>query len=176
MPEHAVSAVILFGKLPAHGDFVARGMTVAERNWWDERLSIGIARMRALSGERFDATCARMRPWRFRLGSGMRTISGAIVLSTDRSGRRFPVILARRDGNGAAACEAALTRGLAERSDADAIVAMVMSAPDCQEPPVTAGWWHLDSDRPPVLTLDPAAALPLMLPDADGDDEAEDAA
>jgi len=163
MPERTVTGVLLFGKLPAHGDFVARGMTAAERAWWDERLSIGIARMRALAGAAFDATCEEVPPWRFRLRPGAQTISGAVAVSIDRSGRRFPVVVARRDAQGAAACEAALRRGLAERLDADAIVATVGAQPDGEEAPVPAGWWCVDLDGESLLEMDPAAALPLML-------------
>ncbi|PCG13366.1 MULTISPECIES: type VI secretion system-associated protein TagF [Sphingomonas] len=167
MPERAVTGVLLFGKLPVHGDFVARGMTAAEREWWDERLSIGIARIRALTDEGFEATCDIIPPWRFRLRPGMQMISGAIALSIDRSGRRFPVIVARRDAQGGAACEAALRRGLAERLDADAIVAAVGAQSDADDAPVTTGWWCASADAEPLLQVDPAAALPLMLPTVD---------
>ncbi len=162
MPERAVIRPMLFGKLRAHGDFVARGMTAAERAWWDERLSIGIARARAACGPAFDATCEVSSPWRFRLRPGPMSISGAVAASIDRAGRRFPLIVARRDADGAAACEAALRDGLSNALDADALIARVAPSGDPVPPPVTIGWWHPDRPGDPVIEADPAAALPII--------------
>lgn len=163
MPGRAVSGVMLFGKLPAHGDFVSRGLSAVERSWWDERLSIGIARARAATGEAFDALCNGAPPWRFRLHPGKNAISGSVAVSIDRAGRRFPIVVARRDSSAAAACEAALLRGLREGLDADAVVALVGDGIDEDLPSLPAGWWCAAHDVDPLREVDPAAALPLMM-------------
>ncbi|MES3151746.1 type VI secretion system-associated protein TagF [Sphingomonas faeni] len=83
----------LFGKLPAHGDFVARGVTPSEQASLDTWLTTSLAAAQARFGvggggdfvDRFDAAL----PWQ---GSGPGTI-GVIAASQDASGRRYPLVL-----------------------------------------------------------------------------------
>lgn len=106
----------VFGKLPAHGDFVVRGMDAATRGMLDGWLAAAIeaARMRYPDdfAERFDAA----QPWRAE-GDG---VAGAIAASQDAVGRRFPLLLltdgARHDP---AACEELLYAAITEGWDAD---------------------------------------------------------
>lgn len=72
----------LFGKLPASGDFVARGLPDAFRSRWDAWATRHLAR--------------RAEPWpegglRLRLRSGGRTAVGLVLPSQDAVGRRFPL-------------------------------------------------------------------------------------
>ena len=43
----------LFGKLPAHGDFVARGLTPDAQAAWDDWASAGLERAMSELGEAF---------------------------------------------------------------------------------------------------------------------------
>ncbi|MCC7267702.1 MAG: type VI secretion system-associated protein TagF [Caulobacteraceae bacterium] len=89
--------IVLFGKLPSHGDFVARGLDAPARAAWDGWLSEGMAGARAALGEAFDAAYEAAPPWRFVTGPGPFGESwraGTLTPSVDAVGRRFPVILA----------------------------------------------------------------------------------
>jgi type VI secretion system protein ImpM len=111
-------AVFAFGKLPAHGDFVARGLSAAERDAWDEWASAGLARAREALGGAFDEAHDRAQPWRFafgqagagRFGAGRR--AGVLAPSIDAAGRRYVIVVGAvaasglpGDGEGAAAAE-----------------------------------------------------------------------
>jgi type VI secretion system ImpM family protein len=84
----------LFGKLPAHGDFIGRGLAPALREALDDWLSTGLAQARARFAD-FDERYRLAPPWHFvdRDGEG-RWSGGALCLSVDAVGRRFPVLLA----------------------------------------------------------------------------------
>ena len=74
-----------FGKLPASGDFLTRGLSAAFRKAWDGWVTRHLAPLR-------DAA------WppgglRFRLVSGGRVAAGVVVPSQDAAGRRFPISL-----------------------------------------------------------------------------------
>lgn len=84
----------VFGKLPAHGDFVARGLTEPARAAWDAWLSEGVAAARASWGDRFEDVYDAAPPWRFVLDPdpfcGGRS-AGAVAPSADAVGRRYPL-------------------------------------------------------------------------------------
>ena len=92
--------IILFGKLPSHGDFVARGLAAPAQAAWDGWLSEGVAAARQALGERFDEAYEAAPPWRFvggpgAFGDGWR--AGAFAASVDAVGRRFPILIAVED-------------------------------------------------------------------------------
>ncbi|MBX9748982.1 MAG: type VI secretion system-associated protein TagF [Roseococcus sp.] len=87
----------LFGKLPAHGDFVRRALPRSFVTPWDAWLSEGIAASRAALGEDWDAAWEAAPIWRFRLAPGMcgpDAAVGVVATSVDTVGRRFPLTLA----------------------------------------------------------------------------------
>ena len=78
----------LFGKLPAHGDFVRRNLPRDFIAAWDAWLSEGIL---ALDGALVPEA------WRFRLAAGecgAAAVAGVVMPSEDMVGRRFPLTLA----------------------------------------------------------------------------------
>ncbi|RYI16473.1 MAG: type VI secretion system-associated protein TagF [Acetobacteraceae bacterium] len=77
----------LFGKLPATGDFVWRGLPDSFRKHWDFWLSRHIAPL--------SRTGLALPPegLRFRLPSGGRLAAGLILPSQDKAGRHFPLSL-----------------------------------------------------------------------------------
>lgn len=87
-----------YGKLPARGDFVGRGLPPRWRSDWDGWLQRGLALAAAtLDGptlrERLDA----FAPWRYvALPAPGEVWCGIIVASHDRVGRAFPLTLAER--------------------------------------------------------------------------------
>jgi type VI secretion system ImpM family protein len=88
--------VFLFGKAPAHGDFVCRGLAEAERAAWDAWCSAEIATARARLGEGFEQAHVRAPPWSFVLppvSADMAWMAGCVTPSCDRVGRPFLLAL-----------------------------------------------------------------------------------
>ena len=84
----------LFGKIPAHGDFISRGLDHATHTLLDDWLSVEVARARERFAD-FDARYVQAPPWYFVDQDGAGAWSGgALCLSVDKVGRRFPVIVA----------------------------------------------------------------------------------
>ncbi len=84
----------LFGKIPAHGDFISRGLDHATHTLLDDWLSVEVARARERFAD-FDARYVQTPPWYFVDQDGAGAWSGgALCLSVDKVGRRFPVIVA----------------------------------------------------------------------------------
>ena len=99
-----------WGKLPARGDFVGRGLPPRWRADWDAWLQRGLA----LASMRMDNGALRERlagfaPWRFlaQPASG-EAWCGIVVASRDRVGRAFPLTLVEHLGKGGSAHESAL--------------------------------------------------------------------
>jgi type VI secretion system protein ImpM len=88
----------LFGKLPAHGDFVRRALPRSFIRPWDAWLSAGMEAARARLGEAAWAKAWAQAPvWRFRLAPGAcgpDAAVGVVATSADMVGRRFPLTLA----------------------------------------------------------------------------------
>ncbi|HUQ14345.1 MAG TPA: type VI secretion system-associated protein TagF [Novosphingobium sp.] len=84
----------LFGKLPAHGDFISRGLPPELREQLDLWLSAELAAARARFVD-FDERYRLAPPWHFvdRDAAGAWS-GGALCLSVDAVGRRFPILLA----------------------------------------------------------------------------------
>lgn len=130
----------LFGKLPAHGDFVRRALPRGFTDPWDEWLSRGMEAARAALGEDWAAAWEATPPWRFRLAPGAcgpQAVMGVLVTSADLVGRRFPLTLAAVLPAAAlpappewyAALEEAALAARAGGMDADALAARLPPAP-----------------------------------------------
>jgi type VI secretion system protein ImpM len=167
----------LFGKLPAHGDFVARGLDATARDAWDLRASAVLQTARERLGDDFEALHDCAPPWRFvcgpsSLGEGWR--AGALAPSVDGAGRRFFIVLgvdalsaeaAHAAGERAAeGSEAAIYEALSSGADADAALnsAQALAAgleTGGEGPPSGPGrWWTVDETGAVAQTI--AAAEP----------------
>lgn len=84
-----------YGKLPASGDFVHRGLERARIQWWDRWLQRGVADIGRASRDS-EAAYLRAPIWNFvvpaGLGNGVVQF-GCIGPSRDRVGRSFPLVL-----------------------------------------------------------------------------------
>lgn len=146
LPGYVMSAM-LFGKLPAHGDFVSRGIVPDVRDQWDVNLSTSIA---AARGEAFDAHYGTAPPWRFIRPEVNRWLAGAIALSMDSAGRRFPIVggvfidTPSSAESIAAQCEVALFSALGEGWTADQLAAALANIAATETLDIDAGtglWW-----------------------------------
>lgn len=147
---------ILFGKLPAHGDFIARGLSDAATEQLDDFLSASLGNAAMVDG--FDDLYAAAPAWRFVTAIGGVAVCGVVAPSIDRVGRQFPIVVGVAAGEDADlridACEAQLYQAFAEGLDADALYARLATAPASQGSPPSAGWWLEDNERTVVDRLD----------------------
>lgn len=82
-----------FGKLPAHGDFLALHLADDLRSSFDDLLSAGLAAFRQRRGEAWLEVYLTSPLWHFALGPGVltaRTVVGVMIPSVDAVGRYFP--------------------------------------------------------------------------------------
>jgi type VI secretion system protein ImpM len=169
MPSRRVS---WYGKLPARGDFIGRGLPPRWRSDWDSWLQQGLA----LAATRLDGRALRERlrafaPWRYlALPAPGEIWCGIVVASHDRVGRAFPLTLTERLATPAppheiAARLATLLDAAMEGPDAlEAAIAVLppragpaSQAPANWPPPPASLWWPLAA---PPDALPRAAAWP----------------
>jgi type VI secretion system protein ImpM len=165
----------LFGKLPAHGDFVARGLSPEEQAAWDAWASAGLEQAREALGDSFEDAHDTAPPWRFvsRADGGWR--AGSLACSVDSTGRRFVLVLGVADLSAehastlgvrdAELIEAVLYDALASRAAADDAVLALAGAVAPDPTLLTAAealacaprgpgvWWTLGGERHPPLVF-----------------------
>lgn len=89
----AEQATGIFGKLPAHGDFIHRNLPSRVVNLWDEWLQGFVASTQERLGEAWLDIYLTSPIWRFCLSSGVideHQWAGILLPSVDRVGRYFP--------------------------------------------------------------------------------------
>ena len=181
------TAAGFFGKLPSHGDFVARRLPAAFTDPWDAWLRAGLADSRAQLGEAWLPVYLNSPIWRFVLGAGVcgpQAWGGVMMPSVDRVGRYFPFTIAAGLDDGAtpaaawyAALEALALPALGEGFSLPGFDAALQqlappragdgfpgdehraSAPDGDGPHGRALFWRCD-DTPPGLPS------PVLCPDS----------
>lgn len=92
-------AVGLFGKLPAHGDFIYRDLPSNFINTWDAWLQGFVGSSREQIGEQWLEVYLTSPIWRFAFSEGVidqYTWAGIVLPSVDRVGRYFPFSIATR--------------------------------------------------------------------------------
>ena len=143
-----MTGTLVGGKLPRHGDFIARGVDAPQRQAIDAWLTAGITNAREQFGDRFDEAFDCAPPWRF-AWRDERWTAGALVPSVDSAGRRFPLLVAR---NGleeeqvtaaARQCEEAAAEAISNSWTADKLMSTLESGEladgicGCSQ-----GWWN----------------------------------
>ena len=149
-----MTEALLFGKLPAHGDFVSRGMTLDDRDALDRWLAGSLAEARASLGDVFDDRYEAAPPWRCAWADATGWTAGALAMSVDGVGRRYPVLAARvglapAQVEGAAEAIERLLYGALEGGwDADRLHEAVSTAAIADHAAWSGGegWWTLGSD------------------------------
>ncbi len=89
----------LFGKLPAHGDFISRQLPQGFIQVWDEWLQCVVAGSRNQLGDSWLDYYLTSPVWRFALRPGVvdeNAWAGVLVPSVDSVGRYFPLTLAEQ--------------------------------------------------------------------------------
>jgi type VI secretion system ImpM family protein len=173
MPGGAVNSW-LFGKLPAHGDFVSRGLSLHQRDALDSWLSNEMAGAIEQFGDDFREFYSMAPPWCFvDQGESAGWAGGAISPSVDSAGRRFPIIVARaalkaeQAQNAARCCVEVIYDAFDQAMTADAMLSAVNKMDlEGDERAMPACWWVEDENHEPVITLagpQPAGLLVAML-------------
>lgn len=140
-----MSRVKLFGKMPAHGDFVGRGVGPHEGDNLDGWLISTMLDARDRIGARFDDLYDRAPPWRFATPE----VAGVLVPSVDAVGRRYPLYLGLTDAPAevAEACEDLVYRAFAGRWDADRLMTETDALAAIPGVPVReARWWTIGGE------------------------------
>jgi type VI secretion system ImpM family protein len=150
----------LFGKLPAHGDFVGRGLRADLRDALDQWLSAGMAEAAARFGDDFEHRYFAAPAWvyvdRDRAG---RWSGGALCASVDGVGRKFPVMSGEPADDAPQAVQTAgaslerLYTALAQGWTADRLITA--------EVPATGLDWQADA---PAWALIGEAGPPIVVP------------
>lgn len=89
----------IFGKLPAHGDFIHRNLSSRVINSWDAWLQAFIGSTQERLGEHWLDVYLTSPIWRFCLSSGVlddNVWAGILLPSVDRVGRYFPLTVIRK--------------------------------------------------------------------------------
>lgn len=141
-------ALGIYGKMPAHGDFVRRGLPSSFVTPWDTWLSAGVAAARDQLEEGFAAVWDEAPAWRFSLPAGVcgpDAVAGVMLPSEDTVGRRFPLTAAALLPPGVipeeawfARLEAAVRAARQGTIDADGMIRAMQSTPE-PEPEAAAG-------------------------------------
>ena len=162
----------MFGKLPALGDFVSRGLDHAMRDALDRWLSAGLEAAQAHFAGDFEARYGAAPAWCFidRDAEGGWS-GGAMCASIDAAGRRFPLLMgapAEDAGEAvglAGACRDVLYRALAEQWDASRMVECELTALDLGWASDGPAWALVGDEGPPVVVAGrfPENVVPLML-------------
>ena len=163
-------SAFVFGKMPAHGDFIARGLAADERDALDRWLAGEMAAAREALGEAFEERYDSAPPWRF----AWHESAGAMASSVDSVGRRFPLLVGRTEvaadtaGGIAEACEQAIYDAFENQWTADDLAAAVAALEPGTADPVTEGWWTLGGEdfEPASIPGDrPSGLMSAMLGD-----------
>ena len=154
-----MTEAILFGKLPAHGDFIARGLSDAQTGRLDDYLTASLSDAATL--EDFDALYAAAPAWRFVMALDDRMFCGVLAPSVDKVGRQFPILVGvkaagEQIGLLIDACEAHLYSAFAEGQTADEVFTALGGFPDMPVSPerLLPGWYLEDEDKIVVERLD----------------------
>lgn len=130
---------IVFGKLPAHGDFVARGLRSDERDALDAWLSAALIAARETWGNAFDDRYDHALPMRYE----GEAVSGTLAASQDAAGRRYPVLALGATGEGER-IESLLYDAIADGWDADRLADAIGAPPGGVPPFRGSERWYRD--------------------------------
>lgn len=159
-----------FGKIPARGDFVTRGLPASFLDVWETWIASAIAASRDLLGDGWDQAWMTAPVWRFSLRDrvcGPDPVLGLMMPSVDRVGRCYPLLVAAVFvGHGGTpdteaglgfldASEDAARAALADDLDPDVLAERLVAAPPATSLTVDrrSTWWTDGSPCVDATTL-----------------------
>jgi type VI secretion system protein ImpM len=172
-----------YGKIPSRGDFVRHGLSRAVVSCWDDWVQRVLVEASLQKGADLAAAWDAAPVWRLALDAGLcgpAPLFGVMLPSTDRSGRRFPLLCAAEgamtmtEAGYLLATLQEIGRAAVETASAPEEIRARLAAVGIPEPAETAmvvapagrgRWWH---DAAGVLTLpampDAATFLRMLRP------------
>lgn len=159
-----------FGKIPARGDFVGRGLPASFLDAWEAWVARAMAASRNLLGGDWEQAWMIAPVWRFSLAGGVcgpDPVLGLMLPSVDRVGRCYPLVLAAVLGGLAGtpdpdcgaefldAAEDAARSALADDLDPDTLARRIAAAPcgGARAVDGSAIWWTEGAPRVAAATL-----------------------
>lgn len=149
----------LFGKLPALGDFVSRGIDMVTRDRLDAWLSSELEAARERWGEALEARYDAAPAWTFvDQDEDGNWCGGALCASIDRAGRRFPLLAASPAVDAVSAAQTgaawidAMTQGFGAGWNADMLLATPLAGQPVPWQPAEPEW-ALVGEHGPVVRL-----------------------
>lgn len=142
----------IFGKLPAHGDFISRGIAGERRGAIDQWLSDWLAAGRAGCGDGFIAAYECAAPWLFEGGRA----TAVLMPSRDAVGRHFPLLIVSDPDRATQQVYDAMIDALVAGTDSDGLRMTLASLP-VREP---------ETERQPRWFLPEGADAVLPAPDS----------
>ena len=147
----------LFGKMPAHGDFVARGADRALVDALDLWLAEEMREAAGQFADEFEDRYSTAPAWTFvDVDPDGAWTGGVLCASVDKAGRKFPLMLALPADDGAHACGLAggcldaICTAFDHGLDADALHAAPVTPVDLPWTPDGPAWALLGEDGPAV--------------------------
>ena len=137
----------MFGKLPAHGDFISRGIAGDLRAAIDQWLSDWLASARAVCGDRFTAAYEGAAPWLF---EGPRT-TAVLMPSIDAVGRQFPLLVLCAPDRATQQVYDAMIDALVAGNPGDDLRAVLAGLPEAAPNPARQARWFLPEGAEAVL-------------------------
>ena len=125
----------LYGKMPAHGDFVRRNLSEGFVSTWDRWAQAGLAAARTEHDGGWASAWEAAPSWRFALPAGACgpvPVAGVMVFSADAVGRRFPLVLASGLSEAAASMPASMPAPAPQAPDD--LLASILGLPVGPEP------------------------------------------
>jgi type VI secretion system ImpM family protein len=148
----------MFGKLPALGDFVSRGLDFPLRDSLDDWLSSEMAAALGRFPEDFEERYFAAPAWSFvDCDNQGQWSGGALCASVDAVGRKFPVMAAASSEDVesasvmAGACLDILHHALAEGWDADAVQLSALEPAELPWQPQAPEWALIGEDGPGLI-------------------------
>lgn len=144
---NAAAQVVLYGKLPGHGDFLSRGLVRDQETSVDACLTKSLQSAQASWAGDFEETYLSAQPWLFASNGG----TAIIIPSIDKVGRKFPLYLAVLKAIVLQVLYDATIDAISESREVDQLVETLAKAPQSEHSSSTepaGSWFCIDPEAP----------------------------
>ena len=142
MTVSAIDPPAFYGKLPGHGDFVARGLTGEQEAAIDRWLAEWIEAAREEWGAHFEERYRDAQPWLY----GGERLSAVAIPSADRVGRLFPLLAATQAGADLQALYDTVVAAIGEGWAGDRLISALGDLVAEDAPGAAPGWFVPDEN------------------------------
>lgn len=178
MGEAPANGAGLYGKLPAHGDFLSRNLSPEFIQGWDDWLQRSVASSQEQLGGRWLDLYLTSPLWRFAISPGVidsNVWAGVMMPSVDKVGRYFPLTLAMpytqgtspvelmvNGGDVFAELEQIALSGLDEQGSVESVNQALGAVPQVPLSGIATKSVALDFSRPIAIQMEKTEQNPLL--------------